>query len=234
MIDLYGMTSPNVRKIFFMLEELELPYRFHHIKVLHGDQFKPKFRRMNPNGKVPVIVDSEGPDGKPFTVFESGVILTYLAEKHGRFYPSAPVARYEVMQWLMLQMASVGPMLGQLNHFQMAGLAGNEYAMRRYTNEARRLYDLLEERLSSSPFLAGTDYSIADIATQPWTLYYERHGFDWTQRPHLQRWRDGISARPAIQRAQQRIAQIEIDDAATVSTADAKVVDRFYNRHDAA
>lgn len=231
MIELHGMTSPNVRKIFIALEELDLGYRFHHVKVLVGDQFAPAFRALNPNSKVPVIVDDDGPDGAPITVFESGAILLYLAEKTGRLLPAGRTAHYDMLQWLMLQVANVGPMLGQLNHYVMYATDGNAYSLRRYRNEARRLYALLDERLADRAYLAG-DYGLADIATWPWVAYLERHGFGWDAYPHLRRWRDAIAERPAVRRALDAIGRIEHDDAATMSQATPASLDRFFNRVD--
>jgi GST-like protein len=230
MIDLYGMTSPNVRKIFIALEELELPYEFHHVRVLQGDQFNTEFVRLNPNSKVPVIVDRDGPGGAPFTVFESGAILLYLADKTGKLLPTETIAKHTAIQWLMIQMANVGPMLGQLNHFRMWAPEGNEYSLKRYESESRRLYDMLDARLAQSPYLAGADYSIADIATFPWGLYHENHGLDWAEHPNLKRWCDVIGARPAVQRALAAVSAIEPADAKTMESATTESLDRFFNR----
>lgn len=230
MIDLYGMTSPNVRKIFIALEEMELSYQFHHVRVLQGEQFQPDFVRLNPNSKVPVIVDREGPDNAPYTVFESGAILLYLADKTGRLMPTEHTAKYTAIQWLMLQMANIGPMLGQLNHFRMYAPAGNEYSLKRYETEARRLYDVLDHRLADVPYLAGDDYSIADIATFPWGLYHQNHGFDWAERPHLKRWCDVIGERAAVKRALEKVTAIEPADAKTMEGATQESLDRFFNR----
>lgn len=229
MIELYGMTSPNVRKIFFMLEECALPYRFHHVRVFEGEQFRPEFVGLNPNSKVPVIVDADGPGGKPYTVFESGAILFYLAEKTGRFLPAAGAARFDVMQWLMLQMASVGPMFGQLNHFRHFN-EGNDYARQRYEHETRRLFAVLEARLAQSPYLAGAEYSIADIATYPWALYHEQYAFDWNEHPQVKRWCDRIGARPAVQRGLAAIDAILPADRSSMQQAAPADVDRFLNR----
>lgn len=230
MIDLYGMTSPNVRKIFIALEELELPYEFHHVRVMQGEQFEPAFTRLNPNSKVPVIVDRDGPGGKPYTVFESGAILLYLADKTGRLLPSEPTAKYDAIQWLMIQVANVGPMLGQLNHFRMWAPGDNEYSLKRYETESRRLYDLLDARLAQFPYLAGDEYTIADIATFPWGLYHENHGLDWAEHPHLKSWCDRIGERPAVQRALAAVAAIEPADARTMQDATEANLDRFFNR----
>jgi len=157
MIDLYALTSPNVQKIFIALEELELPYNTRLVDVWKAEQFTPEFAKINPNRKVPAIVDHDGPGGKPYTVIESGAILIYLAEKTGRFLPKDGAARYDVLQWLMLQMGSVGPMFGQHVHFNRFAPPGNDYGVSRYKTEVHRLYDLFEGRLSGQPFVGGSD-----------------------------------------------------------------------------
>ncbi len=226
MIDFYALTSPNVQKIFVMLEETELPYEPIYVDVWKGDQFKPEFLKLNPNGKIPVIVDHEGPGGKPYTCFESGAILIYLADKTGKFLPKDGTARYDVLQWLMIQMTGVGPMFGQFVHFKRFAPAGNDYAMSRYQTEVLRLYDVLEQRLGQSRFLGGPDYSIADIATFPWTRQHDFMGAKWDTRPNLARWFAAISARPAVKRA---LAKVE-----TISSvrdqAKPEDVDRFFGR----
>jgi GSH-dependent disulfide-bond oxidoreductase len=201
MIDFYALTSPNVQKIFVMLEELELPYRTISVDVWKGEQFKPESRKINPNAKVPAIVDHDGPGGKPYTVFESGAILLYLAEKTGRYLPTDTAKRFEVIQWLMFQLTGVGPIFGQFTHFKRFAGPGNDYSLSRYQTELRRLYDLLEQRLSGSRYLGGAEYSIADIATFPWTRNHEFQGVQLTDKPNLARWFSEISARPAVQRA---------------------------------
>src|SRR5579863_9259229 len=168
MIDVYGMSSPNVVKITIMLEELGLPYRQHHVNVFAGDQHAPEFLKMSPNNKVPVILDEEGPEGAPLAVFESGAILIYLAEKSGRLLPPRGVARVTVLEWLIVQLTSVGPMFGQLVHFTRYAPAGNDYGVNRYTSEVRRLMGVLDRRLSATSWLGGAAYSIADVATWPW------------------------------------------------------------------
>lgn len=226
-IILYGMSSPNVVKVAIMLEELELPYELRHVAVFKGEQFDPDFLAMNPLGKVPVLVDPAL--GQPLA--ESGAILFWLAERSGRLLPADAPARYEVMQWLMVQMASIGPMFGQLNHFQVLPDGAEPYALGRYRAQAERLYRLLDDRLSGAEWLAGGEYSIADIATYPWSLYLERHGFDPAPYPALLRWRDTIRARPAVTRARHRM-----DEAFTaVSTqarrsASQRDLDRFFGR----
>jgi GSH-dependent disulfide-bond oxidoreductase len=225
MIDFYVLTSPNVQKIFIMLEELELPYRTIKVDVFQGDNFKPEFVKLNPNAKIPVIVDHEGPKG-PFTVFESGAILLYLAEKSGRFLPADVVQRFEVIQWLMIQLTGVGPMFGQLTHFKRFAPTGNEYSLGRYQTETRRLYDVLEQRLGRSPYLGGPEYTIADIATFPWTRNHDWQGVKWDDHPNLGRWFGAISERPAVKRALAKI------DAITSSrdTAKPEDLDRLFGR----
>ena len=198
MIDLYYWNTSNGRKITIMLEEVGLPYKVHAIAIGKGDQFKPDFVKINPNSKIPAIVDSEGPDGKPITLFESGAILIYLADKAGKFLPTAPRARYETLQWLMFQMGGVGPMFGQAHHFRRAA-EPVPYGIERYTKETRRLYGVLNARLGEVPYLA-TEYSIADIATYPWCSRYEWQGVDLAEFPNVKRWYDAMSARPAVER----------------------------------
>ena len=199
MIDLYTWTTPNGRKVSIMLEELQLPYRVHPVNIGQGDQFKPEYLKINPNGKIPSIVDPEGPDGKPIALMESGAILIYLAGKTGKLLPAAVRDRYVALQWLMFQMGGVGPIFGQVHHFLRAAKEQVPYAIERYTRETRRLYGVLEERLKGRDYLAG-GYSVADIATYPWVARYEWHRTDLNDFPHVKRWFDAISARPAVQR----------------------------------
>src|SRR6267378_4295058 len=162
MIDFYGLTSPNVQKIFIMLEECGLPYNFKPVDVWASAQHSAEFEKLNPNKKIPVIVDGEGPGGKPYTVIESGAILMYLAEKTGKFLPKDMAKKYDVIQWLMIQLSGVGPMFGQWTHFKLfAPKTGNDYSMGRYTSEIKRLYEVLEQRLAKAPYLGGEEYSIA-------------------------------------------------------------------------
>ncbi|TMJ31863.1 MAG: glutathione S-transferase family protein [Alphaproteobacteria bacterium] len=226
MIDLYALTSPNVQKIYIMLEECGLPYQEHFVDVWKGDQFKPEFMKLNPNGKIPVIVDSEGPDGKPFTVFESGAILLYLAEKAGKFLPKDTAKKYEAMQWLMIQLTTVGPMFGQWTHFKLFAPNGNEYSMDRYSSELKRLYELLEKRLGEAPYLGGQEYSVADIATFPWTRNHDAQGIKWDDRPNLARWFNAIGGRPAVKAALAKVAAIK----STRETASEDDKDRFFAR----
>jgi GSH-dependent disulfide-bond oxidoreductase len=227
---LYGMGSPNVRKVVIMLEELELPYELRHVAVFKGEQFTPEFLTLNPLGKVPVLVDPAL--GKPLA--ESAAILFYLAERKGRLLPAQPPARYEVMQWLMVQMASIGPMFGQLNHFQILPADTEAYARARYHEQAERLYRLLNERLTAREWIAGGAYSIADIAIYPWALYLDRHGFAADAFPVLRRWCDKLGARPAVQRADRRMDEaFTIVSNQTRTTASAHDLDLFFARTEA-
>jgi GST-like protein len=197
MIDLYTWTTPNGRKASVMLEECGLPYTVHKIDIGKGDQFKPEFLAVNPNGKIPAIVDKDGPGGKPISVFESGAILIYLAEKTGKFMPADPRGRYAVLQWLMFQMGGVGPMFGQAHHFIRFASEKVPYGIERYSKETRRLYGVLDKRLGEAPFLAG-EYSIADMATLPWVNRHEYHEVKLEDFPNVKRWHDALMARPAV------------------------------------
>ena len=200
MIDLYSWTTPNGHKIHIMLEETGLPYRAHKIDIGNSQQFSPEYLKINPNNKIPAIVDQAGPEGRPITVFESGAILIYLAEKAGKFLPSDPRRRYDVLQWLMFQMASIGPMYGQAWHFRSAAPERIPYAVERYTNEVTRLLKVMEHRLQESAYLGDAEFSIADIAAWPWVKGSEKYGQDMRAFPHVTRWIDTIAARPAVQR----------------------------------
>ena len=199
MIDLYTWTTPNGRKVSIMLEELALPYRVHPVNIGQGEQFRPEYVKISPNTKIPAIVDPEGPDGEPMTMMESGAILIYLAGKTGKLLPASVRDRYVALQWLMFQMGGVGPIFGQVHHFLRSAKEQVPYAIERYTKETRRLYGVLNERLKDREFLAD-GYSVADIATYPWVARYEWHKTDLNDFPHVKRWFDAISARPAVQR----------------------------------
>ncbi|MGE0095550.1 MAG: glutathione S-transferase N-terminal domain-containing protein [Alphaproteobacteria bacterium] len=199
MIDLYTWGTPNGRKASIALEELALPYKVHPIDIGKGDQFKPEYLAINPNGKIPSIVDPDGPDGKPISVFESGAILIYLAEKTGKLLPKDARGRSVAIQWLMFQMGGVGPMFGQAHHFRRFAPEKIPYAIDRYTNETKRLYGVLDRRLEDAEFLAG-DYSIADIATYPWVARHEWQGASLVEFSSVKRWFDVLSARPAVAR----------------------------------
>jgi GSH-dependent disulfide-bond oxidoreductase len=198
MIELYMWGTPNGKKASIMLEEVGLPYNVHPIRIMEGDQFKPDYLKINPNSKIPAIVDTEGPGGKPINVFESGAILIYLAEKTGKLLSRDPALRIEAIEWLMFQMGGVGPMFGQAHHF-LRQVKDNPYGAERYSKETRRLYGVMNARLGQVPYLA-TDYSIADIATYPWVSRYEWHQVDLAEFPNVKRWFEAISARPAVQR----------------------------------
>ena len=197
-IDLYFWPTPNGWKITILLEELGLPYRVRPVDIGKGGQFSPEFLSIGPNNKIPAIVDPDGPGGAPVSAFESGAIMIYLAEKTGRFMPADPRGRLRVLEWLMFQMGSVGPMLGQAHHFRQYAPERIAYAVDRYTNEAGRIYGVIDRRLAGSEYLAG-DYSIADMAVWPWLLG-ERQGQNFDDYPNLKRWRDAIKARPAVVR----------------------------------
>ncbi len=226
MIDLYALTSPNVQKIFLALEELELPYNTKFIDVWKGEQFAPEFIKINPNSKIPAIVDHDGPGGKPYTVFEFGAILLYLAEKTGKLLSKDPRKRFDAIQWLMIQLTGVGPTFGQWTHFTLFAPKDNEYSMGRYRTEMKRLYELLEKRLGEVPYLGGDEYSIADVATFPWMRNHDAQGVKWADNPNLARWFDAIAARPAVKRALDKVAQIK--SAREVATDESK--DRLFGR----
>ena len=205
MIDLYTWPTPNGHKVHIMLEEVGLEYNVIPIDINAGDQFDPEFLKISPNNKMPAMVDPDGPGGTPYALFESGAILMYLAEKTGRLLPTETRARYDVIKWLMFQMGHIGPMLGQAHHFRTYAPEQIPYAVDRYTNEAHRLYNVLDGRLAEAEYLAGA-YSIADIATFPWIRSYERQGQDLDDFPHVKRWFEAIAARPAVERGLQVLA----------------------------
>jgi len=196
-IDLYFWPTPNGWKITIMLEELGLPYKVIPVEIGKGDQFKPEFLAISPNNKMPAIVDPDGPDGEPISIFESGAIMIYLAEKTGKLMPADPRGRIRVLEWLMFQMGTVGPMLGQAHHFRNYAPEQIDYAVNRYTREASRIYQVIDTRLADNTYLAGDEYSIADIAVWPWLLPH-RQGQDLADLPNLKRWRDSVKNRPAV------------------------------------
>jgi GST-like protein len=199
MIELWSWSTPNGQKVHIALEELALPYRTVAVDIMAGDQFKPEFLDITPNHRIPAIVDTDGPEGR-IELFESGAILVYLAEKAGRLIPERPAARYTCLQWLMFQMGGVGPMFGQWNHFATHAPEEIPYAIERYASEVRRLYGVLEKRLSVAEYLAGHEFSIADIATFPWARSPEKRDIDFAEFPNVARWHDAIAARPAVER----------------------------------
>jgi GST-like protein len=206
MIEVYSWATPNGHKVHIMLEECGLPYRAHAIDIGAGEQFAPDFLSISPNNKIPAITDPDGPGGKPISLFESGAILLYLAGKTGRFLPDDTAGKYEVLQWLMFQMGGVGPMLGQAHHFRIYAPEKIPYAVDRYTNEAKRLYGVMDKRLANSRYLGGPAYSIADIAVFPWLRSWKNQGINWNDYPHLKGWFDEIGARPAVQRGVEVLA----------------------------
>ena len=199
MIELHTWTTPNGRKVSVMLEECGLPYSVHKVNIGQGEQFKPEFLSISPNNRIPGILDPDGPDGKPLKLFESGAILVYLSGKTGKFLPSSTRGKYIALQWLMFQMGGVGPMFGQAHHFLRAAPEQVPYGIKRYTDETRRLYGVLDKRLSQAAYLAD-EYSIADIATFPWIARHEWHKVDLAEFPNVKRWYDTINRRPAVVR----------------------------------
>ncbi|MEY3252272.1 MAG: hypothetical protein RL227_1245 [Pseudomonadota bacterium] len=217
MIEVYSWPTPNGHKVHIMLEECGLPYRVHPVDIGTGAQFAPEFLAISPNNKIPAITDADGPDGAPISLFESGAILLYLAGKTGRFLPAGTAARYEALQWLMFQMGGVGPMLGQAHHFRIYAPEKIPYAVDRYTNEAKRLYGVMNKRLAQSKYLGGAEYGVADMAVYPWLRSWKNQGIDWNDHPHLRGWFDEIGARPAVQRGCEVLASARkplVDDQA--------------------
>jgi len=201
MIEIWSWPTPNGHKVHIALEELGLQYKVTPVNIGAGDQFKPEFLKITPNHRIPAIVDSDGPGGKPFTLFESAAIMIYLSEKTGgKLIPTDPIGRYKCLEWMMFQMGGVGPMFGQWNHFAAYAVEKIPYAIERYTNEVRRLHRVLEHRLAEVAYLAGNEYSMADIITFPWIRGAERRNIDLAEYPSVKRWHDEIAARPAVQR----------------------------------
>jgi GST-like protein len=231
MITLYGMGSPNVVKIYIALEELALPYTVQPVDVFSAKQFDDTFLKLNPNAKVPVIVDPDGPGGKPYTVFESGAILLYLADKTGKFLPKDTAAKFDAIQWLMTQMSTVGPMFGQYVHFLRFAPAGNDYAKSRYFTQANRVCEVIERRLAAATYLAGSEYSVADIATFPWMRNVPALlGADAAAKlPNITRWVKAIEGRPAVKKA---LAEVETVRSRTTAfdKADAAHLDKLFGR----
>ncbi|MBV9434269.1 MAG: glutathione S-transferase N-terminal domain-containing protein [Hyphomicrobiales bacterium] len=230
MITLYGMTSPNVVKIIIALEEVGLPHEFKPVDVFTGQQFDPAFVKLNPNAKVPVIVDSDGPGGKPYTVFESGAILLYLAEKTGKFLPTECKARYDVIQWLMVQLTGVGPMFGQFVHFFRFAPQGNDYSVSRYRTQVKRVCDVLEARLGEAAYLGGAEYSIADMATFPWARNLKMlFGEGANAYPKILAWVEKIEKRPAVARSIEKVEKLR----ATLTPFDKakpEILDKIFGR----
>ena len=200
MIELYTWSTPNGRKVSIMLEECGLAYHVHKINIgTNREQFTPEYLKINPNGKIPSLVDSDGPDGKPIALMESGAILIYLAAKTGKFMPKSLRGKYEALQWLMFQMGGVGPMFGQAHHFMRAKKDEVPYGSERYGNEAKRLYGVMDRHLAERDYFAA-EYSIADMAIYPWVARHEWHRVDLGAFPAVKRWYERVGARPAVQR----------------------------------
>jgi len=226
MIDVYTWPTPNGHKVHIMLEETGLAYQVHGVNIRNGEQFKPEFLKISPNNRIPAIVDNEGPGGKAISVFESGAILIYLAEKTGKLLPKDPQLRYDVLQWVMWQMGGIGPMMGQANHFRRYAKDRIDYAIDRYTSEANRLTNVLDKRLSEAPYAAG-EYSIADVAIFPWFRGADARGVEIEEYPNVKRWFDAINARPAVQRGLQVLKEVQ---AANQAPHDDKSWDIMFGR----
>ena len=231
MIELYGMGSPNVVKVYIALEELGLPYHVHPVDVFSGKQFDTAFLKLNPNAKVPVIVDPDGPGGKQYTCFESGAILLYLAEKTGKLLPSDTAAKYDAIQWLMTQMSTVGPMFGQFVHFLRFAPAGNDYSKSRYLTQATRVSEVIDQRLAGNTYLAGSEYSVADIATYPWLRNVPALlGADVAAKfPNVTRWVNLINDRPAVKKALAAVEEVRARTTA-FDKAYAVTLDKVFGR----
>ncbi len=208
MIDLYTWPTPNGHKIHIMLEECALPYAIHPVDIGRGEQFDEGILAISPNNRIPAIVDQDGPEGRPMSLFESGAILIYLAGKTGRFLPRSDRERYKMLEWLMWQMGGFGPMLGQAHHFRIYAPEKIDYAWNRYTNEANRLYRVLNTQLEKThAFVAGRQYTIADMAIFPWCRSFANQGVDLEAFPAVARWYEAIEARPAVKRALETLAE---------------------------
>jgi GSH-dependent disulfide-bond oxidoreductase len=208
MIEVYSWPTPNGHKVHIMLEECGLPYRVHAVDIGAGDQFDSAFLAISPNNKIPAIVDPDGPDGQSISMFESGAILLYLAAKAGKLMPHDLRGKWKTLEWLMFQMGSVGPMLGQAHHFRRYAPEKIDYAIERYTNEANRLYAVMNKRLGQSRYFAGAEYTIADIAIFPWLRSWKNQGIDWADYSQLKGWFDEIAGRPAVQRGVEVLAHV--------------------------
>jgi GST-like protein len=230
MITLYGMGSPNVVKIYIALEELALRYEVQPVDVFAGKQFDSSFLQLNPLAKVPVITDSEGPGGQPITLFESGAILLYLADKTGSLLPAEPRPRAIAIQWMMVQMTNVGPMSGQLVHFKRFAPPGNDYGLSRYTTQVHRLFEVYDKRLAETPWVGGADYGIADIAAFPWLRNGSMLLGDSAGQFHgIQRWVETIAARPAVQRALAAVEKVRAETT-PFEKASPEMLDRVFGR----
>ena len=223
MIDLYSWPTPNGLKLHITVEELAIPYNLHVVNSTRGEQFDPEFLKISPNNKIPALVDQDGPGGKPYAVFETGAMMLYLAEKTGQLIPSDPVGRHDTLQWLMFQMGGVGPMFGQYAHFTHYAPEKIDYAVERYTNECMRLYGVLETRLATSEYLAGDDYTIADIGNYSWMHSYERRGLDIAGHDNVLRWLNVIGERPAVQKGKEILS-----DKQRVGAPDKETLENYF------
>jgi GST-like protein len=224
MIDLHYWTTPNGHKVTIFLEETGTPYKIIPVNIGKGEQFKPEFLAISPNNRIPALTDTEPKGGgKPLSVFESGAMLVYLAEKTGKFLPADPYGRYDVLQWVFWQMGGLGPMAGQNHHFKVYAKDKIQYAIDRYVNETNRLYGVLNKRLADREFLAG-EYSIADMASYPWVVPWERQGQDLNEFPHLKRWFTAIAARPAVVRAYALAKEVNPDYGVPMSDEAKKIM----------
>ncbi len=230
-MELYACMTPNTLKAMLMLGEIDLPFELKRVRVYRGEHFADGFEKLHPYRKLPVLVDPDGPSGAPFTVFESGAILVYLAEKTGKLLGEGAAQRSTVMQWLMLQMSSVGPSFGNATHFRSASVQGEHYSRRRFVTQGARLCALYDERLRAERFLAGDSFSIADVATFPWLW---RHpgmvGIDTSHYAGLNRWLDEVSQRPGLARVQARYKALVEADRADLATPDPDLMDRIMGR----
>ena len=210
MIEVYSWPTPNGQKVHIMLEECGLRvgqhWTAHPINITNNEQFSPAFLKISPNNKIPAIVDPNGPDGKPISLFESGAILIYLASKFNKFLPSTDRGKFEVLQWLMFQMGGVGPMLGQAHHFRNFAPEKIEYSINRFTNEAKRLYSVMDQQVATHPYIAGDEYTIADIAIFPWLRRWESQGIEWSNYPNLKNWFNRVTVRSGVNRGLQVLA----------------------------
>ena len=212
MLKVYTWPTPNGHKIHIMLEECGLregrDWQAIAVNIGQGDQFKPEFLTISPNNKIPALVDPHGPDGKPMSVFESGAMMIYLASKYGKFMPQSDRHKFQTLEWLMFQMGGVGPMLGQNHHFRQYAPEKIDYAIQRYTNEAKRIYGVIDKRLATSKFIACHQYTIADMAIFPWLRNWKNQGMELADYPHLQAWFNKLAARPAVQRGIEVLAHL--------------------------
>ena len=231
MYDLYFWPTPNGKKVTIVFEELGVPYRIVPVNIGKGDQFKPDFLTLNPNHRMPALIDTAPKGGgEPVGVFESGAIMMYVAEKEGRFFPQDARQKYDVIQWVIWQMANQGPKLGECGHFRRAGPEAGDYAVRRFTDEANRLYGVMNNRLYRSRYLAGDEYTIADMISYPWTVSPEGQGQDIGEFKHFKRWFDELSARPAVKRGMEKGNELRVDPATLTDEERAQMRKIMYNQ----